>query len=283
MNHLISITKSDGTKQLFEESKLVSSLKRVGAPDDVIESVIDRVEADMKDGMTTSQIYAHAFALLKKHSVHTAIKYSIRHALAELGPDGFPFERFVARIFQAWGYEAVTDQQVMGTCISHEVDVVAWKDDQLAMVEAKFHNELILKSDVKVVLYIKSRFDDIQPNFFDYGGVKRQLSQRWLFTNTKFTEQAIKYGECNNLRLVGWNYPVTGNLHQIIEQYKLHPITCISSLSHQHKMELIGKGVLTCTDLMVKPNELIDVGIKDSVEVEKIIAEAQLVLESTDH
>ncbi|MDQ2933143.1 MAG: ATP cone domain-containing protein [bacterium] len=281
MNHLITITKSDGTRQLFEQDKLVRSLKRVGASDRAIEEVVDQVEKGMKDGMTTNEIYGFAFSLLRKNSVHVAVKYSIRRALAELGPDGFPFEKFVARVFNEWGYEAVTDQQVMGVCIPHEMDVVAWKGDTLAMVEAKFHNELVLKSDVKVALYIKARFDDIQGNVFEYGGVKRSLKERWLFTNTKFTDQAVKYGACNNLNLIGWNYPVGKNLHTIIEEHKLHPVTCITSLTHQQKMDLVGRNIIVCADVIKNPKILNDIGVRSEDEVQKIIEEAKLILSMT--
>ncbi len=277
MNHLITITKSDGTKQLFEEDKLVNSLRHAGASDQAIDDIIEQVESSMKDGMTTNEIYGHAFSLLHKHSVHTATRYSVRRALAELGPDGFPFERFVAHIFHAWGYETLTDQHIMGACIEHEMDVVAWKGDTLAMVEAKFHNEFGLKSDVKVALYVKARFDDIALNEFDFGGVKRKLSERWLFTNTKFTDQAIKYGLCNNLKLIGWNHPTTGNLHTIIEEYKLHPITCVTSLSHQQKKDLVGRNIITCSDIIKRPELLREIGIRSDVEAGKIIDEAKLI------
>lgn len=278
MNHLIQITKSDGTKQLFEEEKLVNSLTRAGASDQAIDDIVEQVEQNMKDGMTTKEIYNFAFSLLKKHSVRIAVKYSVRRALAELGPDGFPFEKFVARVFHTWGYETLTDQHVMGACIEHEMDVVAWKGDVLAMVEAKFHNEFGLKSDVKVALYVKARFDDIQGNIFDYGGMKRKLTERWIFTNTKFTDQAIEYGKCNNLRLVGWNYPTSGSLHSIIEENKLHPVTCITALSHQQKKDLIGRNILTCSDIVKRKEILKEIGIRDENEVERIVAEAQVVM-----
>ena len=278
MNHLITITKSDGTKQLFEEEKLINSLKHAGASEQAIDEIIEQVEAGMKEGMHTSQIYGYAFSLLRKHSVHTATRYSVRRALAELGPDGFPFEKFVARIFHTWGYETLTDQHVMGACIEHEVDVVAWKGDALAMVEAKFHNEFGLKSDVKVALYVKARFDDIAGNKFDFGGTERILTERWLFTNTKFTDQAVKYAACNNLGMVGWNYPTSGNLHTIIEQYKLHPITCVTSLTHQQKMDLVGRNVIVCADIVKRPELLNEVGIRSDADAQKILAEAREII-----
>ncbi|MEK7641517.1 MAG: ATP cone domain-containing protein [Patescibacteria group bacterium] len=278
MNHLITITKSDGTQQLFEEEKLINSLKHAGASDQAIEEIIEQVERSMKDGMTTNEIYGHAFSLLRKHSVHTAVKYSVRRALAELGPDGFPFEKFVSRIFHAWGYDTLTDQHVMGACIEHEMDVVAWKDDTLAMVEAKFHNEFGLKSDVKVALYVKARFDDIALNEFDYGGTRRKLTERWLFTNTKFTDQAVKYGSCNNLRLIGWNYPSSGNLHTLIEELGLHPITCVTSLNHQQKKDLIGRNIITCADLVKRPEILTEIGVRSEEDIQKMLEEAKLIM-----
>jgi hypothetical protein len=278
MNHLIYITKSDGTKQLFEEEKLINSLKHAGASDEAIEEIITQVEASMKDGMATTEIYGHAFSLLKKHSVHTAVTYSVRRALAELGPDGFPFEKFVARIFHAWGYETLTDQHIMGSCIEHEIDVVAWKGKSLAMVEAKFHHEFGLKSDVKVALYVKARFDDIAGNMFDFGGVKRPLSERWLFTNTKFTEQAIKYGACSNVKLIGWNYPSSGNLHSVIDKYKLHPVTCVTTLSYQQKKDLVGRNIITCADLIKRPDILKDIGIRSEADMGKILHEAKIII-----
>lgn len=278
MNQLKTIIKSDGTKQLFEEEKLVSSLKRVGASPQVIEDVVDEVEKEMTDGMTTSDVYSRAFFLLRKHSMPVAVKYSIRRAMMELGPDGFPFEKFVARIFTMWGYEAITDQIVLGTCVDHEMDVVAWKGNELAMVEAKYHNVYGMKTDVKVALYVKARFDDLAETKFNYGGVDRKLSERWLITNTKFTDKAVKYGECNRLRLVGWNYPSKDNLHSIIEQNGLHPITCITSLTKQQKRDLAGQNVLVCLDVLGNPSVLTKIGVK-GVEAEKVLSEVQLIIE----
>ncbi|MDE2041089.1 MAG: restriction endonuclease [Patescibacteria group bacterium] len=278
MNHLISITKSNGQHELFEEEKLVSSLKRVGTKSDVIDDVVDQVEREIHEGMTTADIYKRAFVLLHKHSIPAAVKYSIRRAMMELGPDGFPFEKFVARIFQMWGYEAVTDQTVLGQCVDHEVDVVAWKGDSLAMVEAKYHNEFGMKSDLKVALYVKARFDDIAGKYYDYGGVKRKLTERWLTTNTKFTDKAIRYGECYGLKLLGWNYPLTDNLHEIIEQNGLHPISCLSSLSKDQKKELVGHNVLVCIDVVGQPNVLDEIGVHGEA-AEKVLTEAQIIIE----
>jgi hypothetical protein len=278
MSNPIIITKSDGTKQPFLPEKLANSLRKVGTSSPVIEEITREVENSMKDGMTTTDIYRQALALLKQHHHPTAVKYSIRRAILELGPDGFPFERFVARIFRLWEFQTLVDQTVLGSCISHEIDVIAWNARKLVFVEAKYHNEFGMKSDSKVALYIQARREDVADVMFDYGGIKRKIDEFWLVTNTKFSEQAIKYGECKGLKLIGWNYPAKGNLHSIIEQNGLHPITTMSSLTRDQKKELIGHDVLACVDIIGDPSVLDRAGIKGEAK-ERSLTEAQMIIE----
>ena len=70
---------------------------------------------------------------------------------------------------------------------------------------------------------------------FDFGGVKRKLTERWLITNTKFTDKAVKYGECNHLKMIGWNYPFHENLHDLVEKYELVPITSLTSIGSKKR------------------------------------------------
>jgi hypothetical protein len=276
MNHLIRVTKSDGTTQLFEEEKLINSLKRVGASEAVIDDVVTQVESEMTDGMRTVDIYKRAFNLIRKHSAPVAVKYSIRRAMFELGPDGFPFEKFVARIFKLWGYESVIDQHLMGKCVEHEVDVVAWKENNLAMAEVKFHNEFGLKSDVKVSLYVKARFDDLSETVFDYGNVKMKLTDRYLFTNTKFTEAAILYGKCQGINLISWNYPHDLNLHRIIEDNALYPVTCLTSLDHRQKSELLRIGIIVVCDIKNNPGCLKAANVPPSMH-QVVLEEVEMI------
>jgi hypothetical protein len=210
------VTKANGVREPFNVEKLRSSLINSGATDDATEYVIDHIESEMHDGMTTNEIYGHAFAILHDKNQPVAHSYSLRRAIMHIGPTGFPFEKIVGEIFKEKGYEVVTDQMVAGKCIAHEVDVVAFNAEKLIMCEAKFHNELGTKSDVKVALYVKARFDDLKAATFDYGGHNRKLNEGILITNTKFSTTAIQYGLCEGLTMIGWNYPETGNLHDLI-------------------------------------------------------------------
>ena len=102
--------------------------------------------------------------------------------------------------------------------------------------------------------------------------MKRKLNEGWLITNTKFTDQAIKYGECQGIKMIGWNYPIKGNLHDIIEELHLHPFTCLVSLSNIHKKSLLSHGVVLCTDILNNPHYLKEIGM-NPMEIENVIKE----------
>jgi hypothetical protein len=242
----VYIIKSDGARELFDREKLLRSLRKIGTEKDLAEKIVVKVEGDLTEGHTTKEIYRQAFTLLKKHQRPVALRYSLKRAIADLGPSGFPFEDYVAEIFKAQGYQAVTDQIAMGTCVPHEIDVVAFNDTELIMSEAKFHTDFGTHSDLKVALYIKARFDDLQNSSFKYGGKERKMTKGMLITNTNFSSTAIQYGECAHLNMVGWNYPRNNNLHQVIENLKLVPITVLTTLSQtEKKMFLANRIVLS--------------------------------------
>ncbi len=48
----------------------------------------------------------------------TADKYHLKNAIMELGPTAFPFEKFIAGILEAEGYQTLTDQIVQGNCVT---------------------------------------------------------------------------------------------------------------------------------------------------------------------
>lgn len=252
----ILIVKESGRHEAFDPEKLRFSLMHSGASEEATEEVLSHILPELHNGMTTGDIYRHAFSILAKISRPVARSYSLRRAVMQLGPSGFPFEDFVAEILKTKGFQCLTRQTVLGGCVPHEVDVVAYNEKKLIMVEAKFHNELGSKSDLKVVLYIKARFDDLKDNVFNYGGSNRKITEGWLVTNTKFSSTAIHYGVCKNMTLIGWNYPEVGNLQHMIQEQKLHPITCLTSLSQSEKKILLTAGVVLCSNIRQNPEIL---------------------------
>ncbi|HEY9584459.1 MAG TPA: restriction endonuclease [Candidatus Paceibacterota bacterium] len=270
----IYITKASGAKELFDSEKLENSLLNSGASPESAEHIVDHIAKELEDGMSSSMLYDHAYFLLDRMEKPASARYSLKRALGELGPTGFPFEKFMAEVFRARSYHVETDQNIKGHCAEHEVDLVAWNENRLIMCEAKFHNELGLKSDLKVALYVKARFDDLRGIDYFYGK-KRKLDEGWLITNTKFTDKAIKYALCSGLRLIGWNFPAKGNLHDIIEDVAMHPVTSLNTLSQNDKKTLIDAGIVLCRDVR---NEALLKNLGFNREkIESIIEESKVV------
>lgn len=272
MSDQVTIVKASGAHETFDPEKLRFSLLHSGASAEATEEVITHLVPDLHQGMTTHDIYKHAFQVLEKLSKPVARSYSLRRAVMQLGPSGFPFEDFVAEILRAKGFECLTRQTLLGGCVPHEVDVVAYNEKKLIVVEAKFHNELGTKSDLKVALYIKARFDDLRENVFAYGGSNRSITDSWLITNTKFSSTAIHYAECKSMTLIGWNYPADGSLQKMIEEEKLHPITCLETLSDADKKVLLTSGVVLCSNIRKKP-EILKELLGQSFDTERVEAE----------
>ena len=213
------VTKLDGTTEEFDENKLKSSLFHAGATESVADDIVRHIERDLTPGVTTSHIYKHAKQLLRKRTAHpVAARYSLRRAILELGPSGYPFERILGEVFRLQGYQVEVGQMLRGKCVEHEVDVVARGNGKLILGEAKFHNNQGFKTDVKVALYIHARFLDLHSA--DFGGMcpPGGTCESWLMTNTKFTDAAIRYGECVGITMIGWGYPKKGNVQDLIEQ-----------------------------------------------------------------
>lgn len=271
------IKKSSGVLELFNKAKLIDSLEKAGASMFVAEDVANKIEEKLKEGMPTSMIYSQSFKLLRKKESRPAIRYSLRRSIADLGPTGFPFEDFIGEIFREKGFKIINDLMVQGKCIEHEIDIVAHNEDHLIMTEIKFHNQLMLKSDVKVALYIKARFDDLEGVDFVIDGKKRKMTQGLLLTNTKFTEHAIKFGSCAGVNMIGWNYPAKGNLHDLIEETGLHPLTCLTTLSGREKKALLEKEIVTCKALKLKKEVLTEMQLNEG-RIKRVLKEIEGIM-----
>ncbi len=268
------IRKASGRKELFDVKKFRKSLTKSGADARTIKRLVKEVEQMALT--STKAIYEYALAQLHEDRPAIAARYNIKRALFELGPAGFSFEQFVGELFKEQGYKIAMNPVVRGWCVEHELDVVAQKNNTHLMIECKFHNRQGLKSDLKVPLYIKARFDDVKKAWEQNKNHKQEFHEVWLATNTRFTSQAIAYGECAGIKMLSWSYPKDNNIPTLITKHHLHPITALVSLSRKQKKQLIKEGFVLCRDAQEHTGALKRVGLRGR-EVDKLVAEAQEV------
>ena len=273
MNDPIYVIKGNGDRVPFEEDKLRRALKNSGAGTLEVEKALAAVKKTLYQGIGTRKIYQTAYRILKKSSRHSAGRYRLKKAIMELGPSGYPFEKFVGRLMKSKGYQATVNVIAHGKCVDHEVDVVARNSREQIMIECKFHSDSKRNCDVKVALYIHSRFQDVSA---EWKKTEPDAGIRYtgmVATNTRFSEDAIRYAKCAGLKLVSWDYPYGNSLKDWIDRSGYHPVTSLSYLKKAEKQRLLEKGVVLCRD--VKENEPLfkEMGIPDD-RIKKLLSEA---------
>lgn len=250
----IQVTTASGEKTTFSPEKISRSLRKSGAGEETIQEILDAISAEIYPGMSTEKIFKKAFNLLQKKNRLQASRYKLKKAIYELGPTGFPFERFVAAVYEHLDYKVEVGKIFQGDCVTHEIDVVAIKENHKLLIECKFHAEPGNKCNVKVPLYIHSRFRDIQ-KLQEHKSIIH--NEAWIVTNTRFTADALAYGKCAEINMLSWDTPRDHALKDILDHTGLYPITVSTLLSQREKQFLLNRDIVLCRDI-IKDNFYLD-------------------------
>mgnify|MGYP000558910711 CR=1 FL=1 len=226
--------------------------------DQILDKIIDGEKVKFEKGTPVTE----AFKLLRSYSRTKASRYQLKRGLMEFGPTGFPFERFVGELFKHQGYNVQVDVTVQGKCVTHEIDVIATKPNEINYVECKYRNQQGYSVDVKNPLYIYARFQDVLDNGLLQS--EKETFQGYIATNTKFTEDALAYGNCKNLKLISWNYPIGNSLKDIIDNSGIYPLTCLATLTKNEKQLLLKEGYILVKEIFEQPDLLKSIGIKET-------------------
>ncbi|MDD3723086.1 MAG: restriction endonuclease [Lutibacter sp.] len=254
---IIIVKKNSGEFEPFEMHKLEKSLKKSGATEQEIKTIIKSIYPLIYDGISSDVIYGKAYFLLKKLNSVSASKYSLKRAIFDLGPTGYPFEKLIGALLRQKGYITEVSVILQGISVSHEIDVLAEKDGNTYAIECKFHSSPKTVCDVKIPLYINSRFLDVQKKW-NSSEKRTHLKQGWLVTNTRFTEDAINYAKSVDLTLFSWDYPKNNGISKNIDEFGLYPITALTSLKKNEKTELIKNNIILVKEIIEKPEILKD-------------------------
>jgi hypothetical protein len=267
------IYKSSGQSEYFSAKKLQSSIERAGLEARESKEITKEISQIIKPGASTRDIFKNAIKLVKQKSTTAAIHYSLKKALTDLGPTGYEFENFVSKYFETLGYTTYLDTILQGQFVRHEVDVIASRPNYNIYVECKFHNNN-QKNDIKTVLYIKARWDDLKN-----GPDGKYLREYFIVSNSSFTTDAIDYAKGVGLKLLGVNAPENFSFLDEIKRYKLYPITSLRRLKKSHLDQLLKKRLVLCKDLLHERRFLLRLGMTYSEidllfnDIKKIIGE----------
>lgn len=267
---MVNVLKAGGTIEPFSEEKLRNSMVRTGIASNEQNKVISHVEQKLYENIPTAEVYQHVTQSLQTESHLSKARYTLKRAIMEMGPTGYPFEDYVSEILKTKGYITEVRSILTGKCVNHEIDVIAEKaESEKLMVEAKFHNAPGIHTDLHVSLYTKARFEDLKEKY--------QFDRAWLFTNTKITPDALAYALCVNMGVVSWSYPQNDGLRDLVEKYRLYPITILSTLSQTQKQVLLENHIVLVNEIL-RNNECLDLLDIQTDKKEKIIEEAKQFL-----
>jgi hypothetical protein len=245
----VTVKKSTGEEQSFSPQKIELYLKKVQVPQVDIDIVMPKILdfCDTCDGkLTTRKIAKRVNSELKKlenGSLYSA-RYFLRENLRKMGPGGHYFEDYVGSLFRAQGFDVQVGVVLDGHCVSHEIDIIAEKDNRINYMEAKFHNRDGIRSDVTVAMYSYARYEDLSSV-----APGNKSTALWLVTNTKLTFQAIDYANCKGITILNLEYPKGAGIQALAIQYGLYPISSIGAI-YSHRRELYEAGVVTTKDFV---------------------------------
>lgn len=278
-NTKINITKASGEHKPFSKEKFLNSLAHAGASPSRAQEILEEISKQLHEGISTKKIYQLAYSKLKKQSKHFAARYHLKQAIMELGPSGYPFEKFIGEILKQKGFSVEVGIIVKGKCVTHEVDVLAKNDTHQFMIECKYHNYHGIFCDVKIPLYIQSRFKDIEFEWLKNKSSNKITYQGWVVTNTKFSSDAILYGNCAGLKLLGWDYPEKESLKKLIDDSGLYPVTCLTTLTKLEKEKLLERKIVLCKELSSNKKQLLEIGMAEN-RIENVLEEIQKLCDS---
>lgn len=273
-NEVIYVVKKNGEREPFSEQKVIRAMTRIGLEQSLQDEVLEEVKKRLHQNIETYEIYSHICDYLNTNDQKASLKYNLKQAIFDLGPTGFPFERYIQRIFDSLGYTTKVGEIMQGACVTHEIDLQIEKDGKKEIMEAKFHNQQGVKTDVQVLLYTYARFLDVQE--------ANSVEGVWIVTNTKLTLDAGNYARCKGVKIIGWNYPEKNNLQDYVEKPEMYPITILKSLSKQEKESLLAGNIILCSDLLnTSDHELQDTYFLSGETISAAKEQARTIVQSS--
>ncbi len=262
------IQKKSKNFEKFSKQKFKSSLLSAGLSEKKSEEVFDEINSHLDEYFSTALLHKATYKAILKRSKVYAANYDIKRAIYNLGPTGFPFEILCAQMLEAKGFQTQVGVVKQGKYVSHEVDIIAHREDQSLYCECKFHAQKFYKNDIKIPLYVHSRYLDLKEanpgENFRYA----------LISNTQFSSDAIAYSRGVGLVLYSLNYPEKNTFVDHIKKYKVYPITVLKSLRVKDRKKLLEQGIVVIKQVSEK--DLEDIGILKNMRT-KIMQEIKVL------
>ncbi|MCX8150188.1 MAG: ATP cone domain-containing protein [Candidatus Bathyarchaeota archaeon] len=275
----VFVTKANGSKQPFDKNKVVQTCLRLGASQQIAFEVASKVEKRLYNGISTAKILQMIFRFLAKYRPSTRNFIDLRRGLSLMRskPD---FEVFVQLLLAHNGFEVTPNRLIKGKCVEHEVDAVAKKDGITYFVEAKHHVNYHAPTGLDESRIARAVLEDISEGY-SLGVNELKVDCAMIVTNTRFSEQATRYGACRGILQIGWSLPEHLDLRSMIEAKQLYPLTCIKGLPRPVQERLSDAGIVLIKQLAEEnPRRLArQIGLSQ-VMLDDVVEKARTIIQS---
>lgn len=238
----------------------------MGANRQLALDVAQKIERRVYDGMQTKKILQLIFRFMRREKPGIEHLFDLRKGLSLMGPKP-EFETFVRVVLAHNGFEVSSNQILKGRCVEHEVDAIARKDAVTYFVEAKHHISYHALTGLDESRIAHAILEDISEGF-QTGVTDLKIDKAMIVTNTRYSEHAIKYGQCREILQIGWNYPLNQGLENMIEKKRLHPLSCLRGLANDYRLKLADLGIVLIRQLLAEDQS--ELARKTGLKIETI-------------
>ena len=222
----------------------------MGANHQLAFQVAQKVENRVYEGMPTWKVLQLIFKFMRKNKPGVGYLFDLRKGLSVMSSKP-EFEVYVQTLLSHQGFEIVPNRILKGRCVEHEVDAIATKNGVTYFVEAKHHLSYHSLTGLDDSRIARAVLEDISEGY-QLGMTNSKIDKAMIITNTRYSEHAIKYGQCRGIVQIGWNYPANEGLENIIERGKLHPLSCLKGLRNEDRLKLLNSGLILIRQLQAE-------------------------------
>ena len=233
----LMVKKADGTLQLFDREKVVRTCLRLGVDRQVAYEIADMVERRLYDGIPASKILQMIFRYIRRHKPSVGNLFDLRKGLSLMSSKP-EFEVFVRAILGHNGFEVSPNQLLIGKCVEHEVDGIAMKNGFTYFLEVKHAPTGLDESRIA-----RAVLEDVEEGFV-LGRSELRIDGAMIVTNTRYSDQAKRYGRCRGIVQIGWSSPKDHGLQSMIMGKRLLPLSCLKGLSIDARLKLAIAGIV---------------------------------------
>jgi Holliday junction resolvase-like predicted endonuclease len=244
----VLVTKADGSKQLFDEEKIVRTCLRIGASREDAVQIAQKVERRLYEGISTRKILQIIYSLMRKQKPAIKHLFDLKYGISLMVPKP-EFEAFIRILLVHSGFKVEPNTILRGLCGEHEADAIATKDGVTHFVEVKHHSSYHALTGLDESRIARAILEDVTEGY-SHGLTRIKIDRAMIVTNTRYSKHAINYGRCRDILQVGWSSPEFLGLRELVEKHKLYPLSCLRGISAKVRLRLVEAGIVLIKQLL---------------------------------